>query len=144
MIQKRQLKILIYALHTIYVFGENNLINTERNEIMNASMTILASDYAEYAVSSKINNSFLKSFKKVDEFRDKMIEHDQNQLLLDDYPKSNNTTFILDTTIKDIVQTFEHNFNPFGELKTNEILSQNDSLMCNEIGIILYIKINIY
>ncbi|XP_017760243.1 PREDICTED: receptor-type tyrosine-protein phosphatase F [Eufriesea mexicana] len=133
MIEKKQMKILIYALHTIYVFGENNLINTERNEIMNTSNEILAYDYAKYAVSSKINNSFLKSFRKIDEFRNEMIEYNQNQLLLDDYLKSNNTNIlILDTTINDIVQKFEHIFNTSDEL-TNQILLKNDSLTCYEI-----------
>lgn len=137
MVRKKRLKVLIYALQIIYVLSENNLIDHRhigQNKTVNASMKILSFDLnAEYVVSSELNNSM--SIKK---FLDEATEFKQNELLPNDYLKSNDTNIsILDTTNNDFVQKFEHISISSNELKDNQILSEDILVTCNEEGIII-------
>lgn len=137
MVRKKRLKVLIYALQIIYVLSENNLIDHRhigQNETVNASMKILSFDLnAEYVVSSELNNSI-----SIKEFLDEVTEFEQNELLPNDYLKSNDTNIsILDTTNNDFIQKFEHISILFNELKDNQILSEDILVTCNEKGIII-------
>lgn len=101
MIQKIRLKVFIYALQIIYVLGENDLIDIGQNKMTNVSMKILSFNCIEYAVSSKINN--LKSFVKMEEFPNKTMKFDQNELPNNYLEDNDIDASIFNITINDFV-----------------------------------------
>ncbi|KAK1124452.1 hypothetical protein K0M31_006807 [Melipona bicolor] len=91
-------------------------------------MKILSFNCVEYAVSSKINN--LKSFVKMEEFPNKTMKFDQNELPNDYLEDNDIDASIFNITINDFVQKFKHISSI--ELKNNQILSKNISITCNK------------
>ncbi|KOX67934.1 Tyrosine-protein phosphatase 10D [Melipona quadrifasciata] len=91
-------------------------------------MKIFSFNCIEYAVSSNINN--LKSFVKMEEFPNKTMKFDQNELPNDYLEDNDIDASIFNITINDFVQKFKRISSI--ELKNNQILSKNISITCNK------------